>query len=305
MIRARSSKSRILITGGSGFIGSNFLRHISGTRDISIIAPRHNELDVLNIDQLEKTFEEFCPNVVINFAAHRDANSAEKQRGDRGGSVWNTNVRGVANISRVSSAYGSFLIHISTDMVFSGGETNKGPYSETMKPEKEMNYLSWYGWTKAEAERILAKNTNAAVIRIGNVTQPIYDPKLDYVGKIIFLFDHRQLYPLFYDQYLTLTSIPLLCQVIEAIIIKKRPGIYHVASKDRFTPYELGTYLIKKMYGEGRAIKRMSISSYLAKIPNRYPQYGGLLAFNTENQLGVAMPDWREIIDLSLESFHE
>jgi len=295
----------MLITGGSGFIGSNFLLHVSGLKDIRIIAPRHGELDILNLDQLNKIFEKFCPDVIVNFAAHRDASSAEIQRGNSEGSVWKTNVASVENISRVSSTHRSFLIHISTDMVFSGRKEHKGPYSEQAVPENSANHLSWYGWTKREAERTLQDNKHAAIVRIGNVTQPVYDPKLDYVGKILYLFNKGELYPLFDDQFLTLTPIPLLCRLIEALGIQQKPGIYHVATSDLFTPYELGDYLIEKMFGKAKGLPRMSIASYLKKAPHRYPQYGGLLSSYTQRELGIAMPPWREVIDASIDSFHQ
>ncbi len=305
MTYARSSKNRILITGGGGFIGSNFLRYISRRKDISIIAPRRNKLDILNIDQLKKTFEKYCPDVVINYAAYRDANSAEKQRGDYKGSVWNANVVGVMNISRLSSTYGSFFIHISTDMVFSGREDHPGPYSELEKPETELRNLSWYGWTKAEAERRLSRYKNVAIIRIGNVTQPIYDPKLDYVGKIIYLYDKKKLYPLFHDQNLTLTSIQMLFEIIEILISKKRAGIFHAATKDTFTPIELGKYLIARARGKAGDIKSMSIDDYLNKFPARYPKFGGLKAKETSRKLGIKLRSWKEVVDSSLNSFKE
>jgi len=287
----------VLITGGSGFIGSNFLIFNSKKLRRKIIAPNHRELDILNDRQLNDGFKKFSPEIVINFAAHRDANSAELQRSDVNGSVWKTNVKGVENISRVCQEYGSFFIHISTDMVFSGSRENPGPYDERTKTDAQLENLSWYGWTKAEGELILKDNKKTAIIRIGNVTNILYDPKLDYVGKILHLFDRNKLYPLFNDQYLTLTYIPSLFEVIEALIKKKINGAFHVASKNVFTPYELGEYLIKEIRGKTGVVRGISIKDYLRASPNRYPQYGGLLVEQTAKQLGVKMFNWEQIID--------
>lgn len=294
----------ILITGGSGFIGSNFLEFSSHKRNLQdkIVAPTHKQLNISNLQQLKKFFDRFHPDVVINFAAHRNANTAELQRGDKDGSVWNTNVKGVKNISEVSREFNSFFVNISTDMVFSGHKDNPGPYSEVSKIEANFNKLSWYGWTKAEAERVMGDNKKSAIIRIGNVTQPIYDPKLDYIGKILYLFDRKKIYALFNDQYLTLTSIPSLFKVIELIIDKRKTGVFHVASKNTFTPYEMGTYLIKKTRGKDNLISKSSIDEYLNDHPNRYPKFGGLSSKITTKKLGIRVLKWEEIVDLFIAS---
>lgn len=302
-MKKKSKDRNVLIIGGSGFIGSNFLSYISGqggnavNRYYRIISASHRELDILSVNQLSNICKDLSPEIVINFAAHRDANSAELQRGDLNGSAWRTNVEGVGNISKVCQEYDSFLIHISTDMVFSGSRDNPGPYSEKTKPETSLENLSWYGWTKAEGERALKSNKKTAIIRIGNVTQTLYDPKLDYVGKILYLFDRNKLYPLFNDQHLSLTYIPAISEVIESLIRKKIDGVFHVASKNVFTPYELGEYLVKEIRGKTGVVKEISIGDYLKATPHRYPQCGGLLAEETAKQLGVELFDWKQIID--------
>lgn len=321
-MRGKSKTKNILITGGSGFIGSNFLRFAHGLEQDSqnkrdffskklhyrIIAPSHSELDILNVAELRKTFQNHLPEIVINFAAHRDANSAELQRGNVKGSAWKTNVKGVGNISKLCQEYDSFCIHISTDMVFSGLKNNSGPYGEKTKPEEKVENLSWYGWTKAEGERVLKDNKKTAIVRVGNVTQPIYDPKLDYIAKILYLFDQGKIYPLFNNQYLTLSYIPSVLETIGKLIISNKSGVFHVASKNIFTPYKLGEYLVKKARGRINVLRSMSIKEYLEKSPNRYPQYGGLLAKKTSEQLQVKLFDWGRIVDFYIEkvnsSFH-
>lgn len=308
-MKGKSKTNNILITGGSGFIGSNFLSYANSKKlHYRIIVPSHRELDIINVNQLSNMFKDLSPEIVINFAAHRDANSAELQRGDMQGSAWATNVKGVKNLSKICKEYNSFFIHISTDMVFSGLKNNPGPYSENTKPEEKAEKLSWYGWTKAEGERVLVSNKKTAIIRVGNVTQPIYDFKLDYIGKILYLFDQGKIYSLFNNQYLTLSYIPSVLETIEKLIISNESGVFHVASKNIFTPYKLGEYLIKKARGKTNVLRSISIKEYLKKSPNRYPQYGGLLARKTSERLQVKLFDWEQIVDLYIEkvssSFH-
>ena len=298
-------RKTIFVIGGSGFVGSYFFRHLALSKkfDYQFIAPRHSELDILNLFLLDSIIFQYRPIAVINFAAHRNANTAEEQRGDRTGSVWQTNVIGVSNISRVCRKYGSYLIHISTDMVFSGKEKTPGPYAENAQVEANMVNLSWYGWTKAESERIIQKNRKSAIIRIGNVTMPIYDPSLDYIGKIISLYDRGQLYGLFFDQHLTLTPLPLLFEVIEKLIGNPKYGVFHVATKNTFTPYELGENLIRRARGKTNQIRKVSINDFLKERPNRYPKYGGLLAQKTAHLLQIKLPEWKSVVDESVRYF--
>lgn len=306
----------MLIVGGGGFIGSNFLKFAaenenvqrdfySSKLDFRMIAPSHAELNIQNVQRLDDVFRLHHPDVVINFAAERDANLAELQRGDKAGSVWMTNVEGVRNISLTCKKFNSFFIHISTDMVFAGTKNDPGPYDEKAKIETNLESLSWYGWTKAEAERRLEDNGNTAIVRIGNVTQPVYDPNSDYVGKILYFFDHNKLYPLFHDQYLTLTYIPFVFEAIETIIKEKPSGIFHVASKDVFTPYDLASYLIEKSRGIKNAVKSVSIEEYSKKYPNRYPKYGGLNVEKTKEILEIPLRTWKEIVDICIQKLNK
>lgn len=285
----------IFVTGGGGFVGGNFLA--APPPGFRIVAPRHAEVDILDKHQLRQIFQAVKPDIVINFAAFRNATAAEAQRGDKKGAVWRTNVTGVRHLRDLAHAYDSFLIHISTDMVFGGSHSRRGPFRERDVADTHIDALSWYGWTKAEAERLLVNERKTAIVRIGNVTQPIYDPTRDYVGKIAYLHDQKKLYPLFDDQYLTLTAIPTLLSVIHALIDQQKAGVYHVGSTNVFTPYMLGRYLARNMGKNAGDIQRVSIREYLRLAPHRYPQYGGLLAKQTANRLGVRLTKWQAIVD--------
>lgn len=310
-MQEKSRSKIILVTGGGGFIGSGFLnfalnkennkktkrKFYSKKLNCTIIAPSHKRLDITKPKQVEKIFTDYKPHFVINFAAHRDANSAELQRGDKNSSAWRTNVEGVKNVLKFSKKHRSFVIHISTDMVFSGNVKKPGPYRESSRTESNPNNLSWYGWTKAEGERVLKDQKNTAIIRIGNVTQSVYNPRLDYIGKILYLLDRESLYPLFHNQYLTLTYVYSLYEVIESLIQSKKTGIFHVASNNLFTPYQLAKYLLKHTKKKNQKIRRVTIEKYLKKAPNRYPKFGGLLSKKTQKELKVLFGDWEEIVD--------
>lgn len=295
-------KKTVLVTGGSGLIGSFFLKKYSSKMDHKIISPSHREMDITNLNCLKRYFYKYKPEAVINFAAFRNATEAEKQRGDKNNSVWKINVEGSKNIAIACNDFNSYLIHISTDYVFAGSKKKPGPYIEKEEPNDSSRLLSWYGITKREAEKALrSKYNKSTIIRICNISMPTNIPELDYIGKILWLYDQKKIYPMFHDQLLSLTYIPALNDLILELMKTKLSGIFHVSTPDIVTPHQLANYLIEEAYGLKRQIKGISIDSYLKLNPKRYPKYGGLKSTYTQKKIGLRFLSWQNVVKKYVE----
>ncbi len=292
-----TEKRRILIPGARGFIGSTCINTIAARQDYSLYCPPSSQVNIVDKKSLTEYIEKYKPDTVINFAAHRNANTAELQRDNKNGSAWMTNVVGAENVADLCQRYGMYLLHISTDMVFAGKENKKGPYSEEDIPENNPDNLSWYGWTKRLAEKAVSSVNNAATVRVGNVTKPIYDPTLDYMGKILWGFDTGNSYPLFSDQNITLTYIPELVKTLIKLTDDRSKGIYHVSSDDVVTPYTLAQDIMSKVRPDRYTIQKASITDFLIKNPRRYPEHSGLRSKNTQMKLGLTYCPWREVVN--------
>lgn len=69
---------RVLITGGSGFIGRNLLENLS--QKYYVFAPSHQELDILNYDSVFSYIKEHRIEVIIHAAVHvPEFNGREKE----------------------------------------------------------------------------------------------------------------------------------------------------------------------------------------------------------------------------------
>ncbi len=101
---------KLLITGGSGFIGRNLTEYLSAKYNVS--APRHQELDLLDEDKVEAYFKKYNFDVVIHCAVrpgHRNAN-------DSSGQLYN-NTRMFFNLARNKDKFKKMIV-LSSGLVY-------------------------------------------------------------------------------------------------------------------------------------------------------------------------------------------
>tara|TARA_B100002051_G_scaffold264502_1_gene289435 strand:- start:767 stop:1795 length:1029 start_codon:yes stop_codon:yes gene_type:complete len=172
---------KILVTGGAGFIGSNFINYIlnktdfyvinidkltyAGSKD-SIIDNKNYKfykLDICDYNGVSSVLNKEQPNIVVNFAAESHVDKSIKKPDD----FIKTNVLGVSNLLNCSLEYYNKIknsgfdnnnfkfIHISTDEVYGSlkiddkkfNEKNKyfpsSPYAASKASSDHLVY-SWY-----------------------------------------------------------------------------------------------------------------------------------------------------------------
>lgn len=286
------TKTKVLVTGASGLVGSRFLELAP---EYEFSTPDLPDFDLTDEKSVKNAVEKFNPEWIVNFAAFTDVNAAEAQTGDEEGLVWKVNVKGTENLVKAFSS--PKIIHISTDMVFPGNIGYPGPYSETDKTPDSPENLTWYGWTKNRAEKIVLSH-GGTVLRIIYPVRASFDKKLDYIRGAIKKYVDGTMYPLFNDQQICIAYIDEVAQTIKKIIDTDASGIFHCSS-DTTTPFELISYVIDQLDGDASTIKSASIVEFLANQTNknRYPVYGGLKTVKTEEKLGLHFSAWQTVVE--------
>src|SRR3989344_9040629 len=162
----------ILVTGSDGLVSSFFVEKSKHRSELH--APKNLEFDLTNRSQIRAIISSYDLSAIVNFAAYTELLDAEKERGDKKGECWDVNVNGVANIVEGIAARKDRKIHfiqISTSRVFSGSAKDRGPYDEKHLSEKDPEKLSWYGYTKSKAEKLIKDvlGDSATIVRLANV----------------------------------------------------------------------------------------------------------------------------------------
>ena len=296
---------KILLTGASGLIGEYISRNYTSSKTL-LLTPSKEDLDITLKEPVSKYFSCFKPDIVIHAAGATQILLGEKERGDKKGIFWQTNVIGSGNIISNCLEYKSYLIYISGEVVFAGRGKRPGPYKEDDMPEENNNYLSWYGQTKKEVERLIRQELPYwAIVRAGSVVGRGMQSRPDYIRKILLAHREKRLNPMFDDQFISLADNEELLNIIVKLMKKRIHGTFHVASIDRFTPYELAGYVLLKVLGLKGIVRRVSIADYLKNYPATFPQYSGLTTETTERTLGVKFSSWKSTVNRHVAELRE
>ena len=295
-------KDLILVTGSEGMIGSRFIELYPEKNEVH--TPRQIDFDITDKNQVKALIASYEFKAVVHFAAFTDVDEAEKQRGKKELSCWQVNVEGTKNLIEAMEPRKDKIhfIHISTDMVFSGLAEDPGPYSENHPAEAKLENLSWYGYTKSEAERVVKNKLDgrATILRLIYPVRAKFEGKLDFLRNPLTLYDEGKLYPLYSDQQISISFVDEACKAIEKMIKDNKTGVFHASSGDTTTPLEIISYMLEKTRKVKDVIAGITLEEYLKQSgdsPLRYPKYGGLSIKVTEQKLGMKVSSWHQIVD--------
>ena len=141
--------SNILIFGAKGQLGSDLASDLKGCGH-QVVEIGH-EVDITDARSLEDAIASELPTAVVNCAAYNNVEDAEEDPL----SSYHVNAIGPYHLARITRARGIPLLHVSTDYVFDG-ENTQG-YVEDSIPHP----INAYGSSKAEGEELVRIATDA------------------------------------------------------------------------------------------------------------------------------------------------
>lgn len=283
---------KMAVVGAASMVGSRFCETIKDFDLVKSDLTGKISVDITNKNSIEDFFKNHQFDWVILFSAFTDVDAAEKQRNDKTGLCWKINVDGTKNVAQACKNYGRKLIFISTDFVFDG---TRGAYTEDDPPGPNFDKISWYGITKAEAEKVI-KNTlsDYIILRIAYPYRSKFEGKDDLVKRVWRLYKEGELYPMFTDQIITPTFIDDIAPAVSLLISKGVKGTVNLASPKPVSQYDFAKELIATFGGNPNDIKKGSIIEFLKQKGKTPRSKNSNLNVEKIKELGFNPTDWKE-----------
>jgi dTDP-4-dehydrorhamnose reductase len=231
----------ILITGGSGQVGSALLRIAGGEREL--VAPTRAELDLLDPQVLRATVASRQWDAVVNCAAYTAVDRAETDVV----TAWQVNALAPAALASATRDAGIPIIQLSTDYVFSG--TKADAYAE----DDPVGPVGVYGASKEAGEQaVRTANPQHVIVRTAWVVSA---HGVNFVKTMLRLAEDRDRLRIVADQQGCPTGAEDIARAVLAIIDQRqrgRFGTYHFVNRGEASWAELAGAVFERAAVNGR-----------------------------------------------------
>ena len=227
---------RLLITGGSGYLGRRLIALAVGRWQITatyFCHPLHGDgfiatrMDVRDAGQVAALMAQVRPDVVIHTAYTTESEEAMQR----------VIIQGTRHVAQAAMGIGARLIHLSTDVLFDG---RRGHYTEDDPPSP----ITPYGRAKAIAEAIVAAEaSDAVIVRTSLITG--FDPPDPRTRWVLDSLREGREIRLFTDEFRCPVWVITLARALLELAELDYRGVLNVAGDQVLTRYEIGVRLAR------------------------------------------------------------
>ena len=222
---------RILVTGGSGFLGGAVVPRLAREHDVVGLAHTRSatalrRCDIRDADALRTVLDEVRPDAVVHLAAYRDPDFCETHPAE----TLRLNVAPTETLAE-HLPDATRILFVSTDYAFDG---MRPPYAETDEPAP----VNRYGASKVASERAVLRRPGSLVLRVPLLVGA--GPSLaqsGFIGQLVAAVRGSE--PQAVDDVLVRfpTWIGDVAEAIAFLLARPADGIYHLSGPRGATRY--------------------------------------------------------------------
>lgn len=238
---------KILITGGSGFLGQYLNLELSKHHEILTLYHQFQrnckefnseQVDIGNYERLKYIFNSFRPEIVIHTAS---ISTPQKASDISSKIVYETNVSATKSLAELSAQHNSKLIYISTDLVYAG---YRGSY---LKEDAKLIPISLYAETKLMGEeKIKSTFDNYFVLRTALMFGFGLNGASCFFHQMYDKLKAEQKVKVFYDQYRSPLSVLEAARIINFLCESEvKEETINYAGPERLSRYDFALKVCK------------------------------------------------------------
>jgi dTDP-4-dehydrorhamnose reductase len=277
---------RILITGGTGYLGSELIRLAATQPTWQIVATsrtppksspvRFVALDIRDATAVSAVLRAEQPEIVIH--------TAYVQQGPE---LWETTADGSGHVAQATAAVGAHLIHMSSDAIFDGDTVGRLTDAASASP------ITAYGQAKAEAERLVIEHCPTALLVR---TSLIYGGTSlsNHERTILEAASGRKNFSFFADEIRNPIQVTDLASALLELATTRSTGVLNVAGTDAISRYTFAC-LVAAYYDYPHTLLLPALSS---TNPTRRPRNCALDSRKAQTVLQTQLRGAYEVLEV-------
>lgn len=287
---------KILITGSGGQLGRELINQ-GQLKGFSVQAPSEDDMDITDLEKIDRCMAFHQPEVVINAAAYTQVDKAESEAA----LAFAVNTTGSANLARMCAKNKIPLVHISTDYVFDGQKGRSYLETDAISP------VGIYGRSKAEGEIEIRSHLKEHIILRTSWLYGIHGH--NFAKTMLKLATTKPKIRVVADQYGSPTNAADLAQTI--LIISDRMqfnndvdwGTYHYCGQGVISWYNFAEKIVglARLYADVKTTRIEPITT--ADYPTRAlrPIYSALDCSRIQKHFGINPKPWQKSLEITIK----
>lgn len=294
-------QNKILLFGKTGQLGWELERALS--TEFEVYAYSSQQVDVKDLQNVEKKIEEIKPTIIINASAYTAVDQAEIESE----TAMRINAEAPACMAECAQKIKAVFIHYSTDYVFDGKKN-------ITYTEKDLtNPLNMYGKSKLSGEQAVGRVGGAFIILR---TSWGYSMRGDnFVTKVIAWAQKGNPLKIVTDQIGSPTWSRSLAQATTQMIergklnlydyFSAKSGIYHLGGAGSVSRFDFAKEILRlSSTGKLGADLKPALTSDFP-TPAIRPLYTPLDCTKFETTFDIRLPKWQESLQMALKEYYD